>query len=224
MQILPITITAISAIILLTACPKRKPRCKPYEPFIPVYITMANDSISVGDTFYLRACFNHTLFDSVNMKNITFENFDFKSWLTVKHITRDTTIFNDKPGGMKYFAYQVDSGKFGSSYDSVGGILSYSYLDDLYYAKMRFIAKDTGLYCFFLGYDGDIRFREIMVTPNSPCKESMQFVRYRFNDGDNNLPLLENNVRFAENYYNGIYTPQQLYEVRNSTFTFYVKP
>ena len=173
-----------TTILLFSACNPECDKTIEYKFQIPMTLTPAQDTFSIGDTIWIHSSFSEEMLDLNSNKSYALEDFNFYTIFNFAQI--DINPFGHANTHFEIIILDGEATLIPRSNSSSIIEIGYNYEDKIYKANFGFIPKQNGLFHFvadsqiaFWGFD-----REIDL---SPCKnERVEFI-YKMNDGiDNN--------------------------------------
>ena len=190
-----------------------------FEFEIPLNISPATDTVSVGQELTLTADFPDSLFDVLSQKKYYLPNFNFRNVGDMRQLTGITIKMLDQPGAMDSFEFTNNIGSI-SNKSSTFSDINFKYENGRYKLTIKIKPKNVGIYTFQLFHDPTYNKLPQELAPSGPGLKRFPrilYIRYRINDGNTHFNILE------DNSLNTITSPDQRERYIPTTYTFVVK-
>jgi hypothetical protein len=180
-------ILIFTSILIISACDPACDHLIEYKFEIPITLTPAKDSFSIGDTIWIETQFSDYMLDQNS--NMMYKLEDFNFFREIDFVQMDISPFLDAD---TFFDIVIDKGE--ANLLMINNSLSLieiidSYQNNLYEFRLGFIPKEVGLFAFIVSSSPNLGF-EGKIDLNSCVNERVEYI-YNTNSGaDNNFEYI----------------------------------
>ncbi|MET4104896.1 hypothetical protein [Hymenobacter sp. UYP22] len=198
-------------IALLCSCEREERPIPEQVPFIfqiPLTISPSKDTVSVGDTLWLKASFPDTVREFYSGKYYTVKptQFDWMTSIAMRKLVYSNQYLGNQLAAANNFSYinKIGTIKPNNTFSD----LRYEYINKIYTCKIGIIPKQKGIYAFNFGDNWnissnskpkpDLSFIKLDSSKDNMNRQAVyQSVYYYINDKHTNFYLVKANSLYA---------------------------
>lgn len=196
---------------LLSSCERDEKPVPEQVPFIfqiPLTISPPKDTVSVGDTLWLKANFPDTVreFYSGHYYTVKPNQFDWRTSIAIRKLVYPNQYLGNQLAASNSFTYINKIGKLEPN--SIFADLKYNYANNIYSCKIGIVSKQKGVYTFNFGDSWNLSSNSapqpnlsfIQLDPTNSNKQRQAVYRavyYYINNKQTNFYLVKANSLYT---------------------------